>query len=312
MTSKYKVSIIIPVYNVKKYIRECLDSIDLKNDAWQIILIDDGSTDNSYNLLKEYEKYNNVKVVTQENVGLSETRNKGIEMAEGAYVMFLDSDDILSDGFQKKIEEKINSDGTTIYFYNYVSKYDEELVDEDFNSSRLKSNKLGIKEIQKLFIQNNIDCVAVRYIIPIQIVKNIKFEKGIYHEDELFTTKLFSTSSTFQYVSDVKYIYRRSRAGSITEKVTLKHYESVLKIIQLLSNMESSKFIKYQKGKLLTRLIYIYSCIGENIQNNQELLEAIKKNKKFIIGKNLKQIILKICLYILGVKATLKLVRKNG
>ena len=93
-----KISIIIPVYNVEKYLRECLDSILAQSyKDFEIILVDDGSTDSSGNICDEYSmKYENIKVLHKNNNGLSSARNAGLDIAQGEYILFIDSDDVVS------------------------------------------------------------------------------------------------------------------------------------------------------------------------------------------------------------------------
>ena len=93
-----KISIIIPVYNVEKYLRECLDSILAQSyKDFEIILADDGSTDSSGNICDEYSmKYENIKVLHKNNNGLSSARNAGLDIAQGEYILFIDSDDVVS------------------------------------------------------------------------------------------------------------------------------------------------------------------------------------------------------------------------
>ena len=103
---KYDVSFVIPVYNVEKFLKDCLDSIlNQKYDInkIEIILINDGSKDNSLEICKNYEnKYNNIKLIDKKNEGVSVARNVGIENAEGKYILILDSDDFISDTWTTK------------------------------------------------------------------------------------------------------------------------------------------------------------------------------------------------------------------
>ena len=107
-----KLSLIIPVYNVEKYLEECLDSVIMQIIVdMEIILIDDGSKDNSGKICDKYaEKYNFIKVVHKKNEGVSVARNTGIKMAQGNYIFFLDSDDMLAPNILKKIEEDVKSE----------------------------------------------------------------------------------------------------------------------------------------------------------------------------------------------------------
>ena len=306
---KYKISIIIPVYNVEKYVIECLDSIDFNNQDWQVVLVNDGSTDSSYDLIKEYEKYENVKIISQENAGLSVARNTGISNADGDYVMFLDSDDMLSDRFQNIIDESANLDGT-VYFWASVLKYDDRIIYDELVFKKLKSNRISSDEIRKFFCRNSISYVAWRYLLPRRVAKTIGFEKGVCNEDELFTTKLLSMDNKYEYVPSVNYIYRRVRIGSITSKVTIKHYESTVKILKLLSEMDENNVVRSQKGKLTLSLISRYPKVWREVQNLEELILIVMANKKYISNTKFTHILLKLSLCFLGVKKTLKLLRR--
>ena len=108
-----KVSIIIPIYNSEKYIKKCIDSI-IKQTMFsdiELILINDGSKDNSFKIIEEYSKeYQNIKVYNQENMGIAKTRNKGIKLANSKYIMFIDNDDwIENDYVEKYYKEIINT-----------------------------------------------------------------------------------------------------------------------------------------------------------------------------------------------------------
>ena len=103
-----KITVIIPVYNTEKFLKDCLDSLveETEKDI-EIIAIDDASTDHSLEILEEYAKiYPNIRVIRNEkNIGVSETRNKGIELAEGEYITFVDSDDYINPNMYKELYE---------------------------------------------------------------------------------------------------------------------------------------------------------------------------------------------------------------
>ena len=309
MSGKYKISIIIPVYNVEDYIIECLNSIDFTKKNWQVVLVNDGSTDNSYELIKPYAKYENVKIISQKNLGLSEARNSGVKVADGEYVMFLDSDDMLYEGFQDKIDDSANLDGT-IYFFSSILKLGKKLIYDELVFDKYKIDRLNSKKMQKFFRKKKIAFVANRYVIPIEIARSLEFEKGVYHEDELFTTKLLLIENNFKYV-DTHYIYRKQRPNSITSTVSIKHFESIIKILNILNGMKENKFTNYEKSKLTLSLLSKYGKVWREVTDASEFEKLIKANRKYIIVNNLKKFILKISLYILGVNKTLKLILKH-
>ena len=131
MDYEYKVSVIVPCYNVEDYLADCLDSLvnqTIDKDQMEILCINDGSTDNTLSILREYEeKYTNVKVFTKENEGLSATRNYGIKRAKGKYMMYIDSDDM----FTLETVEKVTDFFDTVYDkVDMVTFYDQPYTNE--------------------------------------------------------------------------------------------------------------------------------------------------------------------------------------
>ena len=126
------VSVIVPVYNTSKYLRKCLDS--LVNQTYkniEIIIINDGSTDNSDEIIKEYEqKYNFIKYFKNENQGISKTRNFGIEKANGEYILFVDSDDYVDETLIEKAYNYANENNLDMVVWDYYQNYDDKKLEE--------------------------------------------------------------------------------------------------------------------------------------------------------------------------------------
>ena len=121
MNNQPKVSIIVPIYNVEEYLVKCLDSlVNQTLKEIEIICINDGSTDNSLEILKAYaQKDDRITVINKKNSGVSDARNTGLEMANGEYVMFVDSDDYLEIQTCQSIYEKIKKDNSNLLIFNY-------------------------------------------------------------------------------------------------------------------------------------------------------------------------------------------------
>ena len=148
-----KVSIIVPVYNVEKYLRQCLDSlINQTLQEIEIICVDDGSTDNSSNILSDYaQKDSRIIVHRQENQGLANARNAGLKLANGEYIGFLDSDDFVDIDFFEKLYQAASSDNADIaralYKYHYPDGEKLDLYLDKIIKQRIKQKKtLGIND----------------------------------------------------------------------------------------------------------------------------------------------------------------------
>jgi glycosyltransferase involved in cell wall biosynthesis len=207
MISPPDLSIIIPVYNVDKYLSKCLDSVlSQKNINYEIIIINDGSKDDSGNICEKYAKNNNqIVLINQENKGLSESRNIGVEISNGKYVGFIDSDDFIEEDMFSHLYEMCISDHTEISVCGYYI--------HDINGLITEKNSVN----DKIIFNNNIE--AIKYCINSdninawnklykkQLFENIKYPKGKIYEDVFTTTLLLEKSKSIAISSQPKYHY---------------------------------------------------------------------------------------------------------
>lgn len=230
-----KLSIIIPVYNIEKYIIECLESIDIYNESVvEVIIVNDGSTDSSEKAVLEYICDKAVfKYIYQTNKGLSGARNTGIKASKGEYLLFLDGDDKLSkNAIKNLIESKILSTPTEII----ISRYEEF---SDIDNQTTEGPDLEFFPYDKPFDfydtfvnkgKNWISawsCIVNRNFI---LNNNLFFKEGILHEDELWVLQIFAKAKKLKFNNNLIYQYRTNRKGSIMENITSKHLLDKLNI----------------------------------------------------------------------------------
>lgn len=216
-----KVSVIIPMYNTGEYIEEAIRSI-MNQTLFQIeiIVVDDGSTDNSIEIVKRLQDIDNrIIIYPQENKGQAVARNNGLSHAVGEYVYFMDSDDILHIDALKTCYDKCTSDDLDFTFF------DAETFSEDNLSlpiSYIRKGVISTKiETGLLSLNNQIDKTVYRvpvwlYFINRDYLKqiNLDFFVGLKHEDQIFTAKLFIGAGRVAYIPEV-FFFRRLRPGSI-------------------------------------------------------------------------------------------------
>ncbi len=236
-----KLSIVIPVYNVEKYITMCLKSV-LKQltDEVEIIVINDGSTDSSLDICKEIigNRYSNVTILTQENSGLAATRNRGIKVSKGDYIMFLDSDDELaSDAVPKLLSFFIKYDETEIFYF------DAEIVDEITSMRKNlynRKNKVPGLETMKgidYFKEYYVDTMVVSACLCVFKTELLRknslfFDVNRLYEDNVFSFRTLLSSKNVCYLPENLYI-RRYRENSITtKKPQEKNIEDICFIIR--------------------------------------------------------------------------------
>lgn len=209
-----KLSIIIPVYNVEQFICRCLDSIIPQiDDSDEIILIDDGSTDSSGSICDQYANSKNVHVIHKSNGGLSDARNKGIDFASGDYLIFIDSDDYVSEDFIYQIKSVLSTHQHDIINFGYNIVDTNGIVK---SSHRLKSaGSIDSKQaLVEVLLDRNINNFAWANVYKTSLFKDIRYPKGVLYEDKYTTYKLFSLASDVYHIASPLYYYV-IREGSI-------------------------------------------------------------------------------------------------
>ncbi len=244
VTVVVQVSIIIPVYNVEKYLEECLDSIwnqyNMQDITTEIIAVNDGSTDNSlYILQNAQKKHSCLEIISQNNCGQGAARNIGIQRAQGKYIYFLDADDCLTgDAISKcyKISEKNNLD--VLLFDAYVFGELKEglgIKDDTYMRKEVIGNcsniMCGIEFLKKYYpVAYNPSACMVFTRRDFLSKNEITFPEGIYHEDIALHNKLLFYADRVQYVSDCLYKRRYRADSTVTAKPTKRKAEDLLRI----------------------------------------------------------------------------------
>ena len=234
----YLLSIIIPVYNMEKYLERCLDSV-IRNriPGTQIILIDDGSKDESPAICDRYaQQFPDIAVIHQENGGLSAARNTGIAAAQGEYIFFLDSDDAIQDGFLMKFLDYINehSDKPDMIMFDFVYVHhttgDEKVVPFPLGADKLH-NITGLQALKMLHDADPyFEWYCVRYIYRSAFIEanKLQFINGVYFEDVPWTSRALTLAKLVDYLPAAGYRYTVFRMGSIVNRWALKKIKDKL------------------------------------------------------------------------------------
>ena len=288
-----KISIVIPIYNVEDFLKDCIESVLVQTYSnIEIILVNDGSTDSSPEICEEYAlKDKRIKVVHKENGGLSDARNVGLETASGEYVYFLDSDDLIE---PFAIEDLVNSAQSS---NADVILFDARVINEDgspytelpfamryYRVADYSKITTG-KEMFKEMLINDEYCSAV----PLMFIRKSAIKNKfipILHEDEIFTVQLLYSAKTVAYHSGVLYI-RRNRQGSITTGTkSSKHYTGVYKVIEELVKIPNrDESINKYICRLYRYSQTIYHQLSKEdkkiVKNDRKGLNRIIKNNYF-------------------------------
>ena len=280
MENQALISVIIPVYNVEEYLRECVDSVlNQTYQNFEVILVDDGSTDSSGQICDEYvEKDERITVIHQKNGGLSVARNTGLSDANGNYVYFLDSDDYIAENTFESLLTIAKKDNSDIVFFDAVSFADKN--DFTVKQNYIRKNKYktdcGINIFCQMTENKEFHSAVYLMMFKKQFIENNKliFVPGILHEDMVFTYQALCLAQIVSQLSEALY-YRRYRKNSImTSSKTKKHFTSCIDVSEI-----NTKFTHKSFKNTASDEIYQYlSRCAFNVFNVYEKLN--KKDKK--------------------------------
>ncbi|WP_407536955.1 glycosyltransferase [Cetobacterium somerae] len=291
-----ELSIVVPVYNVEKYLEECLKSIYKLNIKKEVILVNDESPDNSYLIINEYQKLypNETILVNQNNKGLSGARNAGLEIAKGEYVAFIDSDDFID---TKKYEEFFNkgkNQDLDIIIGTYQKYQDGEYLklckrDKSINSlGKITGKEFFEKSMELNFFREEVwDDIYKREFL---IKNNLKFKERLLHEDTLFFIQALSKAKKVEYIDIPFYIYRQ-REGSIMSTFSYKNYQHRVLIIKELIEFQEKESIKL-KGLNEYLLNILWSIYRIKNEINIELLNKLFLKETYCVKSYIKIMIM--------------------
>lgn len=286
-------SIIIPVYNVEKYLRECLNSVlkQTYNRTYEVICVNDGSTDSSLAILREYEKeYPNLIVIDSENGGTASARNIGIKEAKGEYIWFVDSDDwvelnslqIFSEHLDKSKPEVLDFNGKLFYEDTGIEEQDEGIQENGLTGWEYY-NKYALQSRKFHFV-----CVVLRlYRREFILENNLFFEQGILHEDNLWIPQMFYYARSVESVDVLAYMYR-IRSGSKMQTISEKKLFDIIRVANKLADFfipktEIDKSVVYRE--IAGEYFSVYMKPKSYVLNND-----FSKVNKLINWKNYKKV----------------------
>lgn len=279
------ISVIIPVYNVEKYLEECVNSVlaqTYKNI--EIILVDDGSTDSSSTLCDRFsEKNGNISVYHKQNGGQSTARNMGLEKAQGKYIYFLDSDDIIVPVALEKLCDIAEADCADVVFFDAESFIDEK-PDADIKQTYVREHQYPVQCGIKMFEQmQKFD--EFRVSVPLLLLgkkmlldNDIAFEPRIYYEDMIYAFQVFVKAKTIAQCPEVLYKRRYRPNSTMTSKKSKKYFDSSVAVYEYIRDFSvANNLIEFDFAKkYIARNAF-------NVFNNYHLLN--KQDKKLCKDK---------------------------
>lgn len=251
-----KISIIVPCYNVDKYILNTLSSVaKQKYDNWQCIIIDDGSQDDSNQIIRSFIiSDNRFAYHYQENKGLSEARNQGMKIANGDYLYFLDADDLLDENSLLNLVKLLKGDSEIdiVFGKTALTKGHNFMTNGNYLAHEMPFNEIldnKNKAILVKCIEHKISCVAHNRLYKSKFIKSqqLTFKKGLLHEDELWFFETLYLASKIILSEVVTYYYNTNNNTSITKNFSINNTKSYISIFKIIYDdyLNSSMHVKY-------------------------------------------------------------------
>lgn len=281
-----KISVIVPVYNVEKYIKQCLESI--LNQTYknlEIIIVDDGTKDSSGKICDEISKSDSrIKIIHQKNQGLSGARNTGLKNTTGEYITFVDSDDYIGNKMFEKMLSTLKTNNANIVECGTIYCDEEGKYIKENTKNKIEIYEKDI-QIKELIFSGNITTMSCGKLYKKDLFKNFEFPIGKYHEDTFTTYKLLHNSQKIIILNQGFYYYRQVYGSIMNSNFNIKHLDSIEAVL------ERSKFIEkyYPQYKKYDYANICYSCckVYERIILSNFNDEEIEKKLQILIRRYL-------------------------
>jgi glycosyltransferase involved in cell wall biosynthesis len=283
-----EISIIVPVYNVEKYLEKCISSIlEQSFTDYELVLVDDGSKDNSGKICDGYKGRDfRIKVIHQENSGLSAARNTGIDIFKGEYITFIDSDDFIHPNMLEILYNNILESKADTSICDYHLVYEDKEIAKEFgdNNITLYTNIEGVEKIVKKSKASMI--VACGKLYKRNLFSDIRYPALKYHEDEFVTYKLLYKSTKI-VVTDAKLYYYLQRSNSITGSTynikRLEKLEALEEAIMFFKNENNKTLTSLAEFRYLLNIQIAYYRVKYEMDCNRKIMDKLKMqyNQKF-------------------------------
>lgn len=276
------ISVIVPVYNVEKYLSQCIKSI--LNQTYtnlELILVDDGSTDNSGKICDEFSSFDNrVRVIHKINGGLSSARNVGIESAGGDYYSFIDSDDYVENTFLECLYKKIVQENADICECSFFRLRRNRMIKERLFDYEILDPETAVRRLLATPYESFI--VIWNKLYRKELFDKIRFPEGKLHEDEYTTYKLIYESNKIVYVNMNLYIYRVRDDSIMNSKFAAKRLE----VLECIEEM----YIYFDKHSVILNQEILFHKLVVQIMLLNSMVDSKCYNKEFwnYIGNNIR------------------------
>lgn len=267
------ISVIVPVYNVEKYVGKCIESILQQTYTdFELILVNDGSTDKSGEICSKYSKIDKrIKLINQANGGLSSARNVGIDVCAGDYITFIDSDDYISKCMLQELYECLSDAVADIAMCSFKRVKENDVVTEKIES--INPELIDSKECFRRIYTAKADEFTVAWgkLYKKELFKGLRYPEGKIHEDEFVTYKLFAQAEKIVYLDVALYYYlirEQSIMHAAFSRKSLVRLEAYSERINYFENIGESKLAAMAAQRFIDKSAEYYTLMRDNDKND--------------------------------------------
>lgn len=291
-----KICVIIPVYNVESYVKRCIDSVLSQSyQNLEIIIVNDGSTDNSFKICLETTKDDDrVMLVSKSNGGLSDARNYGLKFCKSKLITFIDSDDYVSKDYIKNLYELMQTNRADISCTSYIPFYQSDKIIIK-NNRRIKKIYNSEQAIIDVLYQKNIANSAWGKLYKTNLFKNILFPKGRLCEDLAIFYKLFAKSHLIVYENIQDYYYLQRKTSIMGSNFNENKLDALFFAKEILNTFSKSEIKQAAKARICAECVNLLRQIpSDKNHNKKEVLLTLKKYSPSVLLDSKVKFILKI------------------
>ena len=287
-----QISFIVPVYNTEEYIRACMESIfrqGLDNDEFEVIVVNDGTQDNSIGVIEDIvQSHSNITVINQENQGLSMARNNGMKVATGEYIAYVDPDDVLANNSVKPLLEQAALHQPDLIVAEYTKMEDEAIRQHTESPAAQTDYSFTVKSGQELLMEdlNPRQCYVWRTLYRRSFLEreNIHFVPGIFFEDTPFTNECYLKAGKCIKTDTLLYLYRIGHT-SVTSRITKRKAMDYSMAIAKTWDLTKTKGLSPAVKERLTDNVYaafavLIYAITKEIEDFHERLQIVEYLKQ--------------------------------
>lgn len=284
-----KISVVVPIYNVSSYLCKCIESlINQKITNYEIILVDDGSTDNSGRICDFYKKQNNkIMVIHKKNGGLSSARNEGVKSASGEYVLFVDGDDYIYENTLLDLSNILDDYSCDIIQFKYLEVKENENISIKNNSKEMTCLNTKEEIYKKLYELGGIGASACTKLIRKELLLKHPF-KNTVHEDEQWCTDVYENETlNIIYVSNVYYFYVFRQNSIVHSSFNKRKLDSLLVSydrLQSLKRLDFSELIPIESNRMYFKILSLYynASLKKDFDSMNYIRSFFERSKVFL------------------------------